>query len=274
MSDTSYLPANDNSRIDKALLSTEVEQKLATSLTAEMPEMIPYLPYLLQDLWELGSNPRDIIKLISKHISISKNMRILDLACGKGAVSILLAKELECKVKGIDIFPEFIDYARNKAIEYSVADLCEFAVNDINNAVLCEQNYSIVILGAVGDVLGEPDVTIDKLKKTIKPSGYIIIDDGYVAEGSVSNYHSRAEWLRYFDKTGIKLIAEMPSDTKEMAETNRNNQEQITRRANELKQFHPELSDLFEKYIQSQQSECDELENDITCVTWLLQSKP
>lgn len=272
MADESCTPEYSHSRIDCTLLSSDAEEKLATSLTADMPEMIRYLPYLLQDLWELGSNPRDIIELISKHIPASINIRILDLACGKGAVSVLLAKEFKCKIKGIDIFPEFIDYARTKATEYDVSELCEFAVDDINNAVKCEKDYDIVILGAVGDVLGEPDTTIDKLKKAIKPSAYIIIDDGYVAEGSASNYHSRADWMLFFVNSGVKLVDEIPSDMEEMTKVNNYNQERITARANELKQIHPDKSDLFEKYVQSQQAECDELENDITGVTWLLQS--
>jgi 2-polyprenyl-3-methyl-5-hydroxy-6-metoxy-1,4-benzoquinol methylase len=272
MADANGALEYNDSRIDLKSLSSEVEEKLATSLTADMPQMIPYLPYLLQDLWELGSNPRDIIKLISKHVPTSKNTRILDLGCGKGSVGILLAEKLKCRIKGIDIFPEFIDYAQTKADEYNVSHLCEFAVDDINRAVNYEKGYDIVILGATGDVLGRPDVTIEKLKNTLKPSGYIIIDDGYVAEGSDSSYHSRKEWMMFFVKSGVMLVDEIPSDIEEMAKTNRYNQERITARANELKQIYPDKSDAFEKYVQSQQAECDQLENDIIGVTWLLQS--
>lgn len=272
MSKENCTPDSGDSRIDLTLLSSEAEQKLATSLTADLPEAIRFLPYLLQDLWELGSNPRDIIELLSMHSAVSENSKILDLACGKGAVGILLAEKFKCRVKGIDIFPEFIDYARTKAAEYNVSDLCEFAVDDINHAVSCEKDYDIVILGAVGDVLGKPDVTIERLKNTLKPSGFIIIDDGYVAEGSDSIYHSRAEWMLFFVKAGVMLIDEIPSDIEEMAKINSCNQEHITRRANELKLMHPDKSDLFDKYIQSQQAECDQLEHDITGVTWLLQS--
>jgi len=78
-----------------------VEEKLAKSLTAESTELIPYLPYLFQDLWELGSSPIDILKMITKHILVSKETKVLDLACGKGAVSVNLAKELGCMVKGL-----------------------------------------------------------------------------------------------------------------------------------------------------------------------------
>ena len=64
---------------------SDVEEKLAKSLTAESVELIPYLTYLLQDLWELGSSPKDMVHLISKNIIISEKTKVLDLACGKGA---------------------------------------------------------------------------------------------------------------------------------------------------------------------------------------------
>ena len=92
---------------------------------------------------------------------------MLDLACGKGAVSVQAAKGLNCKVKGIDIIPEFIGYAIGKAKEYGVEDLCESRTGDINNAVNVEKNYDIVILGAVGDVPGYLEETIQKSKNGI-----------------------------------------------------------------------------------------------------------
>jgi hypothetical protein len=45
----------------------------------------------------------------------------------------------------------------------------------------------------------------------------------------------------------------------------------ILKRANELKEKHPDKAHLFESYIRSQQAECDELENKISGVTMLLQ---
>ena len=91
------------------------EEKLAKSLTAESTELIPHLPYLLQDLWEMGSSPKDMLELVRKHIHVSMKTKVLDLECGKGAVSVYLAKELGRRVKGIDLIPEFIDVALEKA---------------------------------------------------------------------------------------------------------------------------------------------------------------
>jgi len=249
----------------------ESREKLAKSLSADTIELIPFLPYLLQDLWELGSEPKDIIELISKHCTVSNKLRILDLGCGKGAVSIRLAKEFGCKIKGIDIMPDFIAYAKKKAEEHMVDNLCDLVFGDINQVIKIEKDYDIVILGALGDVLGNRLETIIKLKETIKPAGYILIDDAYSNNESDDKYPTREICLKIFNTARVKLVAEKAIENKEIIAINKFNQEYITKRANELKELHPEKIELFESYIQSQQAECDELEGDLTGVTMLLQ---
>ncbi|MCJ7666385.1 MAG: class I SAM-dependent methyltransferase [Actinobacteria bacterium] len=251
---------------------SKVEEKLAKSLSAETTELIPHLPYLLQDLWELGSIPKDIAELISIHLPVPKKTKVLDLACGKGAVSIYLAKTFSCHIKGIDIISEFISYAKKKAAKYSVEDLCEFEVEDINNSVKIERKYDIVILGSVGDVLGNSVETILKLKSTVNAKGYIFIDDAYSSYGFDERYPSRQRWIQVFKNVGVKLIAEKTIDDEELIYINRFNQGHIIKRANELKIKYPEKSGLFEGYIQSQQREIDELEGETTGIIWLLQT--
>ena len=182
-----------------------IEEKIAKSLTANNTELIPYLPYLLQDLWELGSSPKDIISMMNKNIELTKDLKILDLACGKGAVTVKIAETTGCNVKAIDIMSEFIEFAKKKAIDYGVEKRCIFEVDDINESVKNEKNYDVVILGAVGDVLGDPKETIFKLKKTIKKDGFIFIDDAY---GNGENYISKNEWLKIFEDEGLVLLDE------------------------------------------------------------------
>jgi len=69
--------------------------ELARSLSAGTTELLPYLPYILQDYWELGSDPEVMVQLVKKYVNLSNNTRILDLACGKGAVSIKLLTGFE-----------------------------------------------------------------------------------------------------------------------------------------------------------------------------------
>lgn len=250
------------------------EEKLAKSLSADSIDLIPYLPYLLQDIWELGSSPRTIMNLIEKHIPVSQDTKVLDLACGKGAVSIQIAQVIGCQVKGLDIIPEFIDYAKGKAQDYQVENHCKFFVRDIHDTVYVETDNDIVILGAAGDIFGDPEDTILKLKRTIKPGGHIIIDDSYGNDGYKGKYPTRNEWLQVFQSTGVQLLEEIFSEKDEITRINEEQQSHIRIRACELKKKYPDKADMFDYYIKSQMDECNELENELTGVTILLKKIP
>ena len=251
----------------------ETEEKLAQSLTAETTDLIPFLPYLLQDFWELGTNPDTIIKLINKHVSLSEKSRILDLACGKGAVSVKLAEKFRIKVKGVDITPEFVEYAAQKAKEYSVGDLCEFVIDDVNEAVKKEKDYDCVVYGAIGDVMGNRAETLKKLKAVVKPGGYLIFDN--------YDFAPLNEWKALFDEAGLVLIETISdnnrvtvddSDTFKLVADSGLGMAAMTKRANELIEKHPEKKAIFEGYIKSQKeeyNEIDSLSNDQD-VTWIL----
>ena len=257
-------------------MQRETEEKLACSLTAETTELIPFLPYLLQDLWELGSNPREMVRLMKKHIPISENTKIVDIACGKGAVSIIIAKELAVNVYGFDLMPGFIEYANKKAQELNVGALCHFTVANANDVVNTEADYDCVIFGAAGNVLGDPAETLNKLCRTVKQGGFILIDEGYLPGDSDNGdvkyknyeYLTHGQWLRLFADNGLKLVEEAPNV--EGYDFDSDNKA-IAARAQELAAKHPEKREIFYQYIQSQLNECEDLENNVVGVTWILQ---
>ena len=258
---------------------SDINEKLACSLTAETTQLLPYLPYLLQDLWELGSNPRDMIGLMKKHMPISKGTKVLDLACGKGAVSINIAKELGIHAHGFDLLPDFLDYARTKANEMGVSALCHFSHGDVNEVVSTQKDYDCTIFGAAGNILGDPGETLAKLNRTVKPGGFILIDEAYLPDNAGGDnikyqnydymYHS--QWLQLFANNGLTLIEELRNI--EDYDFDADNKA-IAARAAELIAKHPEKREIFEGYVRSQLNECEDLENNIIAVTWILQKEP
>lgn len=259
--------------------NNQVEQKLAGSLTAETTELLPYLPYLLQDIWELGSSPQDMLSLIKNNIAIGSKIQIIDLGCGKGAVSISLSKELGVRTKGIDLLPDFIKSAKEKAEEHGVNQLCTFVVGDINESVKAECEYDIAILGAVGDVLGTPVETLNKLKSVVCKRGYILLDEAYLvgAQDDVRyqnyEYLTLMQWKQIFLELGLELIANLTGD--DLAEgdsVNDLNNQMIRKRAIELTEKYPDKKELFEGYVRSQEMECEDLDDVVIGVTWLLRS--
>ncbi|MBO1304828.1 methyltransferase domain-containing protein [Enterococcus sp. 669A] len=256
-----------------------VEEKLASSLTAETTELVPYLAYLLQDLWELGSIPAVMQELIEDHITTSRETKVLDLGCGKGAVAITLAKELGIKVKGIDLLPDFIEAAKQKAAEFQVANLCQFAVGDINQAVKEERDYDIVLFGAVGDVLGEVPVMLQQVKQTVKDHGFLLIDDAYLV-GDAENiryqnyeYLTLDQWEAAFQQAGFEVAAIQIVETTNEDEINKRNNQLIRQRAEELSRKYPDKQELFASYVQSQENETEDLSTDVVGATWLLQAR-
>jgi ubiquinone/menaquinone biosynthesis C-methylase UbiE len=251
---------------------SDVNDKLAQSLSAESAELIPMIPYLLQDLWELGSTPSDIVYVIKKHIKKPDQLKVLDLGCGKGAVSVHLAKTLGCYVLGIDLVSEFIEYAEKKAVEFAVDHKCTFLVGDINETVLIERDYDLVILGSVGGVLGDPTETIEKLKQTIKPHSYMVIDDAYSRPGAETQSPSFDEWQKLFEPVGVRLLeAKLVDDDEKFMAMMTIQQDSIRKRAEELKRKHPDKAFILDGYVAAQQAECKELTEEIIGVTWLLQ---
>ena len=255
-------------------MTRELEEKLARSLAADTTEVLPFVPYMLQDVWELGGNSGDMIKLIRKYMPISEEAKILELGCGKGAVSINIAKSLNINVYGFDLIPDFIEYAKQKAEELNVSLLCHFMLCDINEVVDTEKNYDCVILGGAGDALGNPQESLNKLLKTIKPQGYILIDEAYLRDSSsideleYKNYEylTRKQWLCLFKDSGLKLLEEVPN-----IEEFDYDLKAVAARADELTAKYPEKRAIFEGYVQSLLNDCIDLKNNTLAVTWMLQ---
>jgi len=284
----------------------EVEEKLAKSLTAQTPELIPYLPYLLMDIWDLGSSPEDMRTLIEEHLPSPHKLHIIDMGCAKGAAPVHLARAFGCHVKGIDIIPEFIEAAVKHAEANGVGDLCEFVVGDINEAVLIERNYDIAILDAIMDVLGTPAETIRMIRHVIKESGYLLINDAYKmrpedqesrdsreeAKTTGSKYSSPKmaldeipefplevleapyltydEWLALFRAEGLEVVATIVTEGQALFSFNDAQKALIQVRAEELKALHPEKQVLFDEFIRAQGVKQAAPDMPLQGITWLV----
>jgi ubiquinone/menaquinone biosynthesis C-methylase UbiE len=96
---------------------------------------------------------------------VYSNLRVLDLGCGKGAVSVKLAAALKCNCYGIDGISEFIETSKEKAKEYGVDALCCFEVGDIREEVDALENE---ITGAILVVRKLPSVSVFRNKTNSK----------------------------------------------------------------------------------------------------------
>lgn len=224
----------------------------------------------------MGTPPECVEKLVRAHVPDPGSRRFLDLGCGKGAVAVKMAQAFGAEVLGLDLMAAFIETARAKAKEHGVSALCRLRVEDVNTAVEIERDFDCVILGAVGHALGSPEETLKKLMRTIKPGGYVFIEDAFLASSDAMvryapyEYPTRGQWLRIFADCGVELMEEVVADAEDQSEGNEDDLNHIEKRAGELAALHPEKKSLFEGYVISQKKEIDDLEDAVVGAAWLL----
>lgn len=243
------------------------QESVLRTLDSSEKELYPFFPYILQDLWEMGASPKVIISLIKKHSAGFDKLKVLDLGCGKGAVSVKLSKELNCSCHGIDAVPEFVEYAREKAREFNVENRCKFETGDIRERVKELSGFDIVILGAIGPVFGDYYDTLSILSGCINNNGLLIIDDGYISDSIDFSHplmYKESDVKNQIHKAGMQLIDNVIIDGGEQRKVDEKIFKSIKQRCFELIERHPGKQNIFFEYLKGQESENDIIENVVT----------
>ena len=261
---------------------SDLISECADSIDASV-DMMPFIPELLSGLWDIGASSEKIIELIEENYG-KDEASCIDLGCGKGSVAIKIAKNFKFNVFGIDGINEFIEEAKQYAKEYKVDYLCRFEVNDIKNVIYGDKKYDIVIMAAVGGVLGDIGITVKKLKPLTKKDGLIIIDDCVLSDDSSlsskqtdwkvcsTKYLSFSDAKKYIKSQDLEIIDYYIQPDFEMKQINDYNTRIIEKNVERLKKKYPDKVRLFNKYLKNQIEESKELEK-TKGIIWILKNE-
>ncbi|MEJ2048660.1 MAG: class I SAM-dependent methyltransferase [Calditrichota bacterium] len=257
-------------------MSEKTKQSVSDSLETSQ-QLLPHMPYLLQDLWALGSSERDILQSVGS-LNLKDKATVLDLGCGKGAITVQLAAKYGYTVTGIDAMPEFLEAARKKAELYGVSNLCKFIEQDILKYTTTVHEFDLVILASLGGIYGFTRNAVAKLRIQVRTGGYIMIDDGYLKSKKKLNrkgythLRSHDETIRELVSFGDQLIQEI--NTSEYSrQINEQYLKVIKKRGQELTIKYPELNNELDAYINLQAEECKVLDTEIEGALWVLRKK-
>ncbi len=106
-------------------MQDQSQQSVANSLEVD-ENLLQYMPYLLLDLWALGSSVTQILDLVKALPLSSDKPTVFDLGCGKGTVSVQIASRFGFEVVSVDAMPEFLEVASKKSSEYLISGMCTF----------------------------------------------------------------------------------------------------------------------------------------------------
>jgi len=232
------------------------------SLSGNNNELLEFLPYLLQDLFELGGDSNYTINLIEKNFpSGIQNFNVLDLCCGKGAILLQISQKFNCIGTGVDLFPTFISDAKKYSLDFNLQHKLDFKVMNITEAVKTFQNFDIVLFGNDTDVLGNEIQSLSKIKNCSRSNGYIVFD--YI---NIVN----SEFENELKNVGLKIIDCILIEKKEIKRINYENNTKIKKRSSELILQFPNKKKLFEDYVKSQEQESLEFEQNLNWTKLLL----
>jgi len=254
-----------------------IEESIINAMDCSNISIIKYLPYILQDFWEIGACSEEIIEIIKKHKINYSTLTVLDLGSGKGAVSIKIAAELKCKCLGIDAIDDFVVYSKYKAKEYFVNDLCDFETNDIRTRIKTLGKYDIILLAATGPIFGNYHDAFIELIPHLANDGLMIIDADYI-EGNCNNEYPnillKNELQKQINDAEIILIDKITAE--DIPEINMEYETQfkdLSKRCMELVKKYPGEQNLFLEYIEMQKSEYEILSNVVKSETLILKKK-
>jgi SAM-dependent methyltransferase len=268
-----------NSKLDGAApdgvfaMTLDVNESVAQAMETDV-RLLPLLPELLSDLWELGPSAKQVVAALES-VGVKPDSTVLDLACGKGAVAVALAEQLGVRVEGIDAFQPFLQAARALATERGVFHRCRFEQGDIRNLLGQKEQYDVALLLSVGPVLGDYEQTIAGLRRLVRAGGYIVIEDGFLADGVAhlplaEGYAGHSETLRRLTACGDVVAQEVICPMEQARSVNQRNTDLIRQRASVVRASHPAFEQLIDEYVARQERETQILGTDVLCAIWVL----
>lgn len=166
-------------------------------------DFIPLLRDQTRILW-----PQERTSLAAH--GLGKNMRIADICCGCGDVSLLVCREFEPRyVVGIDHSEPAIQYARKLQGEFGITN-AEFQRGDATTLMLDDNSFDFVACRLSLQIFSQPKQILKELIRITKPGGriYTLCEDydlivGYPEAEVIEQTYRRA--ALYGDEMGMDL---------------------------------------------------------------------
>jgi arsenite methyltransferase len=105
---------------------------------------------------------------------VARGARVLDVACGSGATALLLARELDCVVVGVDLGARAIEQARRAA---QAGERASFLLGDAEALPLPDGSFDVALSECSLCTFPDKPRAIAEMARAVRPGGTLAIAD-------------------------------------------------------------------------------------------------
>ena len=119
-------------------------------------------------------SPEMTIKALSFLDNLNKNLRVVDLGCGTGGQTMVLAQNITGDITGVDFFPGFIDTFNDNAKKLDLQERVNGIVGSMDNLPFQNEEFDVIWSeGAIANIGFEKG--LNYWKGFLKKDGYIAV---------------------------------------------------------------------------------------------------
>jgi cyclopropane-fatty-acyl-phospholipid synthase len=121
--------------------------------------------------------------LVCSKLALQPGMRLLDVGCGWGSLSIHAARRHGARVTGITLSRQQLDFARKRAADVGVSDLVEFRLLDYRD--LRDEGFDAAASLEMGEHVGDEQYPtfVDTVRRALAPGGPFLVQQMSRAAG-------------------------------------------------------------------------------------------
>jgi SAM-dependent methyltransferase len=114
---------------------------------------------------------------LAQLLALDSSRTVLDVACGRGASAIHLARTIGCRVVGIDLSDANVEVASEAAHQAGVADLCTFMTGDAESLTDKDARFDAVICECAFCTFPDKPKAAREFARVLVPGGAVGISD-------------------------------------------------------------------------------------------------
>lgn len=122
---------------------------------------------------------REKLLLLGERLRLGPGSRVLDVASGRGGPAILLAERFGCRIRGIEVSPEFHAAATDRAAAAGLEERVSFELADARKADLGSQEYDVALCLGASFVWRNLSGTLHALQPAVRPGGHVVVGEPY-----------------------------------------------------------------------------------------------